>query len=194
MNGTLPMRKTLLYLHMYGGLIACVYLILLGISSLQFQHHFLPDTPPPTRWERDIPPPAGDDAAAKAAAARDALGLMGKAFNPRDTKDGFRFDLYRPGRNYAIEVSAAGHVKVDERRATANIVAALHGMTSVPNSRFLTAWGVYTHIVTIFGILAAISGVYLFASVRRDRIPALITLGVCGSIGAAWMFFLVYHG
>jgi hypothetical protein len=189
------MRKTLLYLHMYGGLIAAVYLILLGISSLQFQHHFLPDASPPTRWERVItPPPADADLPTKTATVRDELGLMGKFFNARDTNDGFRFDLYRPGRSYNISVSSTGTAKVDERRTTANIVTGLHGLTTVPNSRFMTAWGVYTHFATIFGILAAVSGIYLFASVKRDRFPALITLGVCGVLAGAWMIFLVYHG
>src|SRR5690349_8218395 len=117
------MRKALLYLHMYGGLIAAVYLILLGISSLQFQHHFLPDGPPATTWERSItPPPTDANLPTKAAVVRDQLGLMGKFFNARDTKDGFRFDLYRPGRGYVINVSAAGAAKIEERRLTSNIV------------------------------------------------------------------------
>jgi hypothetical protein len=192
------MRNALLKIHMYGGLVAAVYLTLLGISSLQFQHHFLPEASPPARWERDIAPPAGDaDAVARARAVRDALGLMGNVnpWNVRDGGDGgVRFDLYRPGRHYTIDVTPAGHVTVDERRNTAGVVGALHGLTSIPNAPFLTVWSIYTHVVTVFGIVAAITGVYLFASVKRDRVPALITLGVCSTVAAAWMILLVYHG
>jgi hypothetical protein len=189
------MRKILLYLHMYGGLIAAVYLILLGISSLQFQHHFFPDAGPPTTWERDVP--VHESTTLTPEYVVDQLGLMGKVNRNsyREDKDGTaRIDLYRPGRSYAISYTSQGHVKVSERRNTWNIVTALHGLTSVPNSRFMTAWGVYTHFATIFGILAAISGIYLFASVKRDRIAGLITLGICGVLAGAWMIFLVYHG
>ena len=190
------MRKIILNIHMYGGLLACGYLIVLGISSLQFSHHFFPDTPGKTTWERDIAPLNATAAVAAGEQARSELGLFGWV-NARTAKlknGDLTFTIDRPGRQYAIAVSAAGHAKVDEQRRTPFIMTALHGMESVPGSKLMSVWGVYTEFASFFGIGACLSGIYLFASTKRDRKAALIVLAISTVLAVGGMTFFYFNG
>jgi len=102
-------RRLILNLHMYGGLLCCGYLILLGFSSLQFVHHFLPDPPAAAVWERDLVVPGEGEPKTRGEAVRDSLGLFGSVRNASVTKQGnLRFVLSRPGRNYVIASQANG--------------------------------------------------------------------------------------
>ena len=46
------MRKWMLNIHLYGGLLCAPYLIIFGFSSLQFNHHFnfVSHAEEPSKW------------------------------------------------------------------------------------------------------------------------------------------------
>src|SRR5687768_15301806 len=104
------MRKWVLRLHLYVGLLCSGYLIVFGVSSLNFNHPFeftKPGTEQVT-WERSIAlPPLTGDTTAESEAVRDSLGLIGWTL-PWETRRGANGDLHfglaRPGKHYLIHV------------------------------------------------------------------------------------------
>ncbi|MCC7263032.1 MAG: hypothetical protein IT369_10980 [Candidatus Latescibacteria bacterium] len=107
------MRTILLKVHLYAGLLCSSYLILFGISSLNFNHHF--GHPGTLRVERQRglqALPAISDDQRLAEALRDTLGLVGWMLpwetSRSETTDSlyFRFAVSRPGKQYTVRVQS----------------------------------------------------------------------------------------
>src|SRR4051794_19631564 len=113
------MRKVILNIHMYGGLLCFSYLIIFGISSLNFNHPFAFTRAKfePTVWEKpvelhDLPrvtPEMPNEQRVKAKAdanniVRRALGLFGyqrpwkESFWNTQDPNHYHASLVRPGR------------------------------------------------------------------------------------------------
>ena len=197
------MRRWLLWIHLYGGLACSAYLIIFGLSSLEFNHHFAfaqpPVSPDTVHWERSVASvPAGNkDKAAEA--LRDQLGLMWGPLpweTRRDPDGSLSFSMDRPGKHYRVDAHAAdGRVKVEEQRTGFwSVVMSLHAPTGLPNSRLIPWWGVYTEFCTAVVIFSAASGIYLWWKARRDRRAGLLTAaaGLVASLG--FIAFVVLHG
>ena len=73
------MRRLLLSLHAYLGLLCAPYLLIFGLSSLHFNHHFWPEQTddPPVLSELRVLPPSGRSPGDQATALLDSLHLMG---------------------------------------------------------------------------------------------------------------------
>src|SRR6266850_8218953 len=177
------MRKWILKIHLYGGLLCAPYLIIFGFSSLHFNHHFGLVTPAPnsSHWEARLQVPAVEKNETMADSVRDALGLMGWTLPWKMKRDGagdLEFDLERPGKSYTIRtVMAEQKAQVEERhKGFWQVVNSLHAITGLPNSNFVPWWGFYTEVCTWFVLFAAVSGVYLWASSRRERLVGITVL------------------
>jgi hypothetical protein len=195
------MRNWVLRFHLYLGLICSSYLVVFGVSSLNFNHP-LEFTKPATEtvtWERPLAlPPVGENEA-ESEAVRDGLGLVGWTIpweTSRDAGGDLHFGLARPGKHYTVHVlRGRGAVRVEERREGYwTVVRALHGNTGVPRSQLMTVWGWYTELCTFIVLFAAGSGVYLFATRRRDRRAAWAVLGAATALSLAFMLYLRYGG
>ena len=192
------MRKWVLRLHLYLGLTCCSYLVLFGVSSLNFNHPFAFTKPADQRvtWERSLTlPPVSSDNAAESDAVRDALGLVGWTLPWETTRDAetgdLHFGLARPGKHYAIQVvRGEGRVRVEERREGYwPVLRGLHGLHGVPRAPVATVWGWYTELCTAFLVFAAASGVYLFVARKRERRVGFTVLGVAAALS---IFLMVY--
>ena len=107
------MRPILLKIHLYAGLLCSSYLIIFGISSLNFNHHF--GRPGKIKGERQtsLPAlPAQEDDQRLADALRDTLGLVGWSLpwetHRSETPDSLYFHLAvsRPGKEYRVRVQS----------------------------------------------------------------------------------------
>jgi hypothetical protein len=96
----------------------------------------------------------------------------------------------RPGKHYKIDYDpAAQSVEVVEtRKGYGDVVRALHGFTTLPNSRFVSTWSAYTEVCTWVVLFAAASGVYLWFGRRNERRVGWVML--CGA--AATVLFMVF--
>jgi hypothetical protein len=197
------MRKWLLRLHLYLGLLCSGYLIVFGVSSLVFNHPFDFTKPSKTTvtWERSLPlPPINrDNNEAESEAVRDALDLMGWTIpweTHRDRGGGLHFGLARPGKHYTIHVlRGAGAVRVEEQREGYwTVIQRMHGNHGVPRSNLMTVWGWYTELCTLFVLFAAGSGVYLFATRKKDRRAAWAVLGAATALSLLFMLYVRYGG
>lgn len=107
------MRAILLKLHLYAGLLCSSYLILFGISSLNFNHHFGRPAALKVERQRGLNAlPAIIDDHRLAEALRDTLGLVGWTLpwetRRSETADSlyFYFAVNRPGKEYRVQVQS----------------------------------------------------------------------------------------
>ena len=198
---TRSLRYWILKIHLYGSLLCSAYLILFGVTSLRFNHPSAPpDAPAPAiTWERTISPPTHADDLIAAETARDALGLMGWPLPwtmNRNPAGDLRFDLERPGKSYTIRVRAQdGSAQVEERRkGFLAVVNSLHAMMEVPNSRFARLWGYYTELCTWVVVFAVFSGVYLWATSKRERFAGALTVGAALLASVSFILYVVCRG
>ncbi|MDA0194690.1 MAG: hypothetical protein O2887_06410 [Bacteroidetes bacterium] len=96
------MRKILLKIHLYGGLAGFWYLIILGTSSLNYNHHFefMDGKKEPKDWSKIIAIDNGLENAPLAQTLRDSLGIIGWPLFWTFKRDSlsFEFNLEQPGK------------------------------------------------------------------------------------------------
>ena len=212
------LRKFILNLHIYAGLLCFGYLIVFGVSSLNYNHPlaFTRARGEPRRWEQPISVPdlprltpgmSGEQrVAAKAEAnhaVRRALGLFGHQRPWQqswwDEKDAnhYRASLVRPGVEYDVDVHLDRNVAVvtETRTGAWEVVARLHGQHGeMPGSAFVSTWAWYTEFCTLAVVFAGASGVYLWTRRRNERRIGYALLGGAGALSIALMLYLTLHG
>jgi hypothetical protein len=201
MGLSIPMRKWLLRIHLYGGLLCAPYLIIFGFSSLHFNHHFPFVTPAPNsaHWEAPLTVEPIQDNEAMSQAVRDSLGLMGWTIpwrTKRDAAGDLEFDLERPGKSYTIRtLLKEKKVQVEEHhKGFWQVVNSLHGIGALPNSKFVPWWGIYTEICTWFVVFAGASGIYLWLNSQRERRLGICTLAAAMVVSFGLIAFVVIKG
>lgn len=197
------MRKWVLNIHLYGGLLCAPYLIIFGFSSLHFNHHFAfvtskPEASPQT-WVATLAVEPATNNETMADSVRDSLGLMGWTIPWKMQRDGegdLKFDLERPGKSYTIATQLKNHsVRVVARsKGFWQVVNSLHALGAVPNSRFALWWSGYTEVCTAFVIFAAISGLYLWVNSKRERRVGMITVVAATLLSIVLMVVVVHWG
>src|SRR5688500_17740634 len=212
------MRKTILNIHMYGGLLCFSYLIIFGLSSLNFNHPFAFTRAKgePTAWEdpvnlpdlpRIMPDMNGEQRVATKANAnhmvREALNLFGhqrpwaESFWNTQDPNHYHASLVRPGVEYEVDVHLdRGVANVKETRSnTWEVMKGLHGFEgNMPGSRFVATWGWYTELCTIVVIFAGVTGVYLWTARKNERRIGYLLIGSAAAASFAVMIYITLHG
>lgn len=167
-------------IHVYGGLFISGYLIIVGLSSLQYQHHFnLPENGSEKHWEQKIDMPEIGNKLAYKLAIRDSLGLFGHApwwQDYKDKKGVHHFMITRPGKSYWIEVPVENNIyKITEKRSSfLSVAMALHGLTgggdNVMNAPgFIFIWKIIAQVMNVIFLLVLFITVYFWIarSIRK---------------------------
>lgn len=191
------MRRWLLNVHLYGGLLCSGYLLVYGVSSLLFNHSIdrLVGLASVREWTASTAVPTGDAApGTQARQVADELRIAGRipTESPRHEEAGdLRFIIQRPGRSYAIRVDTTGLATVIERRfRPAAILTGLHDARPEPTSAVLTSWWWYTHVTVAFLLYLAGSGVVIWVITRRPRVAGWLMLlggGVTTAVLLTWL-------
>lgn len=196
------MRKLFLKIHLYSGLVCFWYLIILGTSSLDFNHHFsfMQTSAEPETWMRHVQLP-GDftDDLLLSQTLRDSLSLIGWPLpweTWHDSTGTFHFVLEHPGKRYVVDYSFASQQATVEEipKGIWRAFNAMHGMGSVPNAGFMDLWKWYTHITVVLVILSVFLGIYLWYKGRHDRKSGRLLLFVSIVVSLAWMLQLYFNG
>lgn len=195
------MRKWMLNIHLYGGLLCAPYLIIFGFSSLHFNHHFgfVEKTADATTWQAPLQIEPGTNNDALAEAVRDKLGLMGWPLpweTKRDAAGNLQFKMERPGRSYTVHADFEAHTARIESQSKGfwEVLNSLHALGSVPNSRFTPWWSWYTELCTAFVAFAAVSGLYLWVNSKRERKAGMISLAFALLLSLGLMVFVIVRG
>ena len=189
------LRSLLLKIHIYAGLLCSSYLLIFGVSSLNYNHHFgKPGKTEAISWERriELANVEGNDRAFSGTIS-DTLGLIGWTIpweTHRDDGGNLHFGLNRPGKKYTIHVLFdEGLVRVEERRTGFwSIINSLHALMRLPYSPFMSLWGVYTEICIWVVMFSAATGVYFWARRRSERFVGWILLA--GGSGSSLLLML----
>lgn len=164
-------RNLLDKIHVYGGLFITVYLLILGISSLNMQHHFinLREGKSKKLWEQKINMPVIENQQNYKQAVKDSLGLYGGTPWWEDYKDDngiHHFLISRPGKKYWVEVPANGNVfKIEESHTgLLNVAMVLHGLTGGMREGpgFVKIWKFFGQIMNIVFFIAICITVYFW--------------------------------
>ncbi len=168
--------RTLLQIHIYLGLFCLPYLIIFSLSSLDFNHHFLPATPllQDQLWETTVDIPLHDDLEAFSEELKDSLDLFGW-FLPWDSyRDSSQavIVLSRPGKRLDITVDSGGKVLVEEKaESTANLMKILHFLgEDIPNAPWwVNTWKYYQDLTVYSMIFWVVTGIILW--LRKKKRP-----------------------
>jgi hypothetical protein len=209
------LRKIILNVHMYGGLLCFSYLVLLGISVLNFNHPFAFTKSPASvkTWSQPLALRALQKTDGKTAAEALAirrqnnaaiLQALGSFAAPSPNPDGgwtdaatYHAHFVRPGKEYDIDVHPdQGSATITQTRANVwALTRDLHGSSAAyPDSILAGTWAWYTDLSTFFVVAAGISGVYLWTGRRRERRVGLLLLGAAGAASLALMLLITFRG
>ena len=207
------LRRIVLNLHIYGGLLCFSYLILLGISVLNFNHpfSFTRGQPDQTTWTQQSGMPRLAKADGKTSA--DAMQRRNNAAIARmmhtfaaayptsngswTVPDTYHAHLVRPGKEYQVDVHP------DQKRATITqirtggwaLIRDLHGSYYVyPDSILASTWRFYTDLCVFVVMFAGVSGVCLWTARRRERRIGLLVIGIAGVVSILLMLLVTYAG
>ena len=193
------MRDLILKIHLYTGLLCASYLLIFGISSLNYNHHFGQPTDDKVQWDRALDVEDRKEQMDVAKKVRDDLDLIGWTIpweTYRDDQSNLHFGLARPGKRYKIHVFFdQDRVAVDEdRKGFWQVINQLHALTGILNSPFVDTWGIYTEICIWVVLFSACSGIYLWATLKRDRLVGLLLLLGSFAFSLGFMLYIWWRG
>ncbi|MDH4296446.1 MAG: PepSY-associated TM helix domain-containing protein [Cyclobacteriaceae bacterium] len=195
-------RRLLLKIHFYGGLACFWYLLILGVSSLHFNHHFsfMEKTGDPVFWTRKLQL-SGSNATdlVLSETIRDSLALIGWPLpweTRHDSSGAFHFALEQPAKRYVIDYSAANHVVhiAETPKGFWRVFNSLHGSGAVPRAPIMHAWEWYTRVTVAVIVLSVLTGIYVWFTGNQNRKSDLYTLLISLTIAVLWMLQLYTKG
>ena len=179
------MRKILTKIHTRLGLLSAPGLVLLGLTSLVFNHDFgsLLHDRGKVSWEQPIDVADTPRDSLLCARVRQALGLKGMLYwwsAKRGSDNSFSFSLKHPGKSYVVQVDAERkHARVEETRfGLLNVLAELHGGRPIDGSSFSRVWEAYNDVSVVFVVFAGVSGLYFWSRRRNARKAGWLVLSV----------------
>ena len=207
------LRRIVLNIHIYGGLLCFSYLILLGISVLNFNHPFAFTRPraDETTWTQRLEVPALARADGKTpaeamqrqnnAAIVHAMRSFAEPYPNSNgswtSADTYHAHLMRPGKEYLIDVHP------DEKSATITqtrtgwwqLIRDLHGSYFIyADSVLASTWSWYTDLCVFVVMFAGVSGVYLWTAHRRERQLGVLVIGIAGVVSILLMLLVTFDG
>ena len=156
------MRRWLIDLHLYLGLLCLPYLVVFGVSSIALNHDLGRATR--SEWSARVAPAHADQDASAARAALAELGLSAGVLEhtlEREASGALRFEALRLGRSYQVAIDAAGAARVRELNGgVVGIVRGLHGRHDT-SSAWGFSWALYTELATAVLLFSIVSGIVL---------------------------------
>ncbi len=207
------LRTIILKVHIYGALLCFSYLILFGISVLNFNHPLAFTKPPADKktWTQPMAIPAlvkpDDKTPADVMQRQNDAAILGamRSFAesyPYSTGSWTSAGTYhahfvRPGKEYDIDVqSNQGDATITQTHTGFwTLIRDLHGSYFVyADSVVASTWSWYTDICTAVVVFAGVSGVYLWTARKRERRIGLLMMGIAGIVSVAIMLLVTFHG
>ena len=195
------MQSLLRKIHIYSGLACFWYLIILGISSLHFNHNFgfMERSGAQIHWnQRTVKIDPGSDDLKVAEAIRDSLSLMGWPFPWEMSRDStsLQFAMEQPAKRYVIRYGFVDHtVNVTETdKGFWRVFNSLHGAGEIPNGPFMKWWKWYTRATVLIVIFSIVTGLYIWLKSKEEKKTGIIVLSASFSLAILWMVKLFYWG
>jgi hypothetical protein len=171
--------KTLVIkIHSYLGLLCMPYLLIFGLSSLTFNHHFEAFEVEGREGDNEllkIDIPAIDDNLTLANAINDSCSVFGWYLPWSARRDSLQFfyETVKTGRKYNTKVDfESGEIKINSRRnSISHLLKGLHGLgEEIPNAPLcVNVWQYYQDLSVYSLMFWLLSGIWLWIQKRIDR-------------------------
>ena len=200
---------------MYGGLLCFSGLVVLGISTLIFNHTDAFSQTPTTNvtWSQPFPvdqlgktdgKSTEESRAIRGKNNRVILRTLGSFATSTPEPDGrwtdadtYHAHFIRPGVEYDVDVHRSqGTAGLTRKRAgVLATIRDLHGSVATYTGSLLAgSWGWYTEFCVFVVLAQGITGVYLFALRRKDRRIGFALLGIAGVFSVVLMLVVTFRG
>ncbi|GEM_PF-6853685 len=192
-------KKFLNQLHIYGGLFAMAYLLMIGVSSLNFQHKFLPEHPVDTiSYQQNINFNSDLKIDSLSKYIRQEMGVKGylPKWEYRDNKNNgnVRFKIERPGRSYIVKLNRNNNViNIEEiHYSFGKILRDLHfgGVRNQLGIPILDIWSWYGQLSGLFAFLAVISGIYFWFTKAVKNRTQWATIMIAGIFSILYILYI----
>jgi len=185
-------------IHIYGGLFCAVYLLIAGVSALNFQHQFLPETPTDTvSYARNIRFDPTLKVDSLASYIRSQLGIKGylPPWEFRDNKNGrVRFIIQRPARTFDVRLRRNSDlVEISEiHYSTGKILRYLHFGSSKNKLGYpmLDIWTYYAQIAAILAFFTVATTIWFWFKKSVKNRSQWVTIIVSGVFSLAYMAYV----
>ena len=198
----MKLRKWVLKIHLYGGLLCFWYLIIFAVSSLQFQHHFKfmnPELSDEENLEKKLIVPESENVTVFAQNIQNELNLAGwylpwETF--RDSSGIIHTQIQNPKAQYLITYDPLSSTASIIKRNKGLLVPinSLHGFTGMPNAPLMVFWKIFTYICLIVVVFSIFSGIWLWADSNADKLIGLLTVSGIIILSLSLMIYVYLNG
>lgn len=190
--------KYLFKLHIFGSLFCSVYLLIVGLSSLNFQHQFLPGKATDTiSYSRTIQfdPTLKVDSLARYLHSQ--LGIKGHVppWEFKENKNGMvRFKIFRPVRTFEVRLNRNSDlIEIDEiHYGIGRILGALHE-GSIKNKLgipMLDIWAYYAQISAILAFITIVTSIFFWFKKSIKSMSQWVTIILSGVFSFIFMVYI----
>jgi len=177
------MKRLFIALHTYGGFLFFPLLLILGFSSLNFNHHFGVMQPEENWTETQTTFDVANLAGKKMLAEnlRDSLGLMGfcPSWTQELNEETFKFSVVHNGAEYMIDISLKTGETIVRRRSNGigNVINSLHMFNgNIPEgTMIINSWQYFKNICNYYLIVIIFTSLYFFLK-RKPRLLLFFVL------------------
>ena len=199
----MKLRKWILKLHLYGGLLCFWYLIIFAVSSLHYQHHFkfmVPIQSEGETFEQKLNLEVNEDVNQMARSIQNELDIAGWYLpwaTRRDESGILHTQIQNPNAQYFItwdqSTSTAKYLK--KEKGFWPIFNSLHGFAGkMPNAPLLVFWKIFTYLSLIVVTFSVFSGIWLWMKRSSDRLAGLATISVILVLSLSLMIYVYFNG
>jgi hypothetical protein len=168
-NFRIKLFKTLQKAHVYGGLFGSAFMILMGITALNFQHHFFtPQHNTLESYQEEIHFTGDLSADSLALEIQDSLGIFGNIVSwefHSDTAGYLDFLVKRPGYHYRVSLNRKiPLVKVEPvKTGFGDIIYELHkSRGAIGQVWYFDLWTVYKQVAVVAIFLSIVISIYFW--------------------------------
>lgn len=188
------MYRLMRSLHLGLGQFFLFFLLMYGASAVQMAHPaWFPMEPAVTEERLAVDPALAGSAPALAHLLREEHGLRGDLQRVDETPGGLSLRIVRPGTVHDVEYDrAAGAAQV--RTSVATFMGMLNRIHHVGGLwheyALINVWGLLVGLVSVGLVLLALSGIYLWFRIHRERRAGALVLGASLAVSLTLMVLI----
>ena len=199
----MSLRKWILQIHLYSGLLCFWYIIIFAVSSLQFHHHFKfmePGNTVAITRESSVDVQPENDKKIFAVNLQNELKIPGWTIpwkTSRDSSGIFHTVIQNPKAVYTLDYNpTTSRVTMkSESNGFWRVVNSLHANTGqMPHAPLLIFWKYYTWLCLAVVVFAIISGFWLWAGKPGNKKTGIITLSGAVVLSVLLMSIVYIYG
>lgn len=188
--------KFFFYLHIYAGLFSAFYLVIVGVSAMNFQHKFFSEEPRDTiitiRQVKFNPSLKQDSLASFIAGQLNIKGHIPPWNFQSDNSGNLRFKIERPARTFEISLNR-NHPDIhiaEIHYSFGRILRALHfGIIGELDIPMLKAWSSFTLLSTILAFLSLCTSLVFW---YKKSVKTRSQTGIVIFSGLSSIFLILY--